>query len=243
MTIARYLFVEYSKVLLFCLLTLVGILFTTRLELLASYACMGAAGSILLRFAYYQMAYILPIVIPISCLVSATLLFQKLSKQSEMTALRAGGLSLGNILAPILIPAMLLSLFNFYLVSEVATQSHLATKMLDHELHAINPLSLLRSTNQFLIRNFYFEVKGSSPTDMKAEHVFFAHYDRNIEATQLMVANTLTNDGESLKAEKVALFRPLLPSGIAVEQTREAELTSGDLSVFLKRRSWKCSGL
>ncbi|MCE5316519.1 MAG: LptF/LptG family permease, partial [Parachlamydia sp.] len=130
----RYLLGHYLKVLLLCVVTFIAILLTTRLDEIAHFATMGPEGLAIIAFALHQIPYILPIAIPISCLISAMLLMQRLSQTHELTALRAAGLSFYNILCPLLIAAAALSIANFYIVSELSTHSHLTTGKLKNEL-------------------------------------------------------------------------------------------------------------
>ncbi len=55
-------------------------------------------------FALYESP-IFPIALPLSCLIASLLLIQRLSSSHELTALRASGFSLFDILTPILITA------------------------------------------------------------------------------------------------------------------------------------------
>src|SRR5262249_35116763 len=98
----RYLLGHYLKVLVLCVLAFVAILLATRLDEIAHFATLGPEGMVILSFPLHQIPYILPIAIPISCLISAMLLIQRLSHTHEMTAIRASGLSLRMILCPIL---------------------------------------------------------------------------------------------------------------------------------------------
>src|SRR6516225_5987237 len=114
----RYLLHHYLKVSFFCVFSFVAVLLTTRLDEIAHFASLGPEGWYILRFTFYQIPYILPIAIPVSALISAILLIQRLSHSQELTAFRASGMSIMGVLSPILIAGMLLSLANFYVASE-----------------------------------------------------------------------------------------------------------------------------
>jgi lipopolysaccharide export system permease protein len=158
----RYLLVHYFKVLFFCTIAFIIILFTMRLDEIAHFITLGASGLYLLLFTLYQIPYILPIAIPISSLISTILLIQRLSKDHELTALRASAIAIRSILAPILLAAAFLSVLNFYIVSEIATSSHLASGVLKTELRSINPLLILNNKHLMHSKGYHFDILGSS---------------------------------------------------------------------------------
>ncbi|HEY4831929.1 MAG TPA: LptF/LptG family permease, partial [Waddliaceae bacterium] len=114
-----YLLKNYLNVLLLSLFSFVAILLISRLEEIAQFAAMGAKFSYLIIFTLYQIPYILPIAIPISCLISAMILFQRLSSTHEFTALRSCGIALSRIITPILLASLFLSVGCFYITSEM----------------------------------------------------------------------------------------------------------------------------
>lgn len=114
----RYLLSQYLKVLLFCSAAFVLLLLTLRLEEIAHFATLGPQGLYIFLYIYYQIPYILPIALPISALIAAIILFRRLSRLHELTAMRAAGLPLTAILTPLLIAAGFLSAANFYIVSK-----------------------------------------------------------------------------------------------------------------------------
>jgi lipopolysaccharide export system permease protein len=170
----RYLLAQYLKVLCLCTFSFVAILLTTRLDDIAHFASLGSQGLIILQFTLYQIPYILPIALPISCLISTVILIQRLSSTHELTAMRASGLPLKDILAPILLAAAILSIFNFYVVSELATKSHLETSLLKNELRSVNPLLLLHNKHLMKLKGFYFDTTGASRMGETASDVILA---------------------------------------------------------------------
>ncbi|MCB1135375.1 MAG: LptF/LptG family permease, partial [Chlamydiia bacterium] len=121
----RYLLSQYLRVLILTVVAIISVLMVTRLDEIAEFAILGAQGGLVLRFALYQIPYILPIALPIASVVAAILLYQRLSTTHEITALRASGMSLGQIVGPVLLASIYLTIGNLYLISEVATASHL----------------------------------------------------------------------------------------------------------------------
>lgn len=153
-----YLLKNYLRVLSLAVFAFIAILLVTRLEEITEFAAMGAKLSYLALFTLYQIPYILPIAIPISCLISSLILFQRLSQTYELTALRAGGISLYRIITPILCAAAFLSLGNFYIASELATSSHLATRRMVYDLSSVNPILLLQNAKIARLQNAFIQM-------------------------------------------------------------------------------------
>jgi len=187
----RYLLTQYIKVLSLSLVAFIAVLLTTRLDDIAHFASLGAQGFYVLQFTMLQIPYILPIAIPVSALISSLLLIQRLSSSHELTALRASGLSITTILAPILIFASYLSVLNFYIVSEVATESHLATNILRSELRQVNPLLVLHNKHMMRLKGIYFDSLGESKMGESACDVLLASPGKGENHINLMIAKNL----------------------------------------------------
>lgn len=205
----RYLLQQYFQVLTLSTIAFVAILLTTRFDEIAHFAALGAASSHIIWFIVSQIPYILPIVIPISSLISALLLIQRLSHTRELTALRACGWSIRAILFPILMASAFLSLFNFYIVSETATHSHLQASLLKKELRSINPLLLLHNKHLMRIKGAYFHALGNSRVGEFANDALFAIPSKQSHRIQLMVAKSLQADPAFFTGNGVTIMSTL----------------------------------
>ncbi|CCB87323.1 LptF/LptG family permease [Parachlamydia acanthamoebae] len=190
----RYLLLQYFQVLSLSTVAFVAILLTTRFDEIAHFAALGAAGSHIIWFIVSQIPYILPIVIPISSLIASLLLIQRLSQTHELTALRASGWAIRDILYPILIAAAFIALLNFYIVSELATNSHLQASLLKKELRSINPLLLLNNKHLMRVKGAYFHAMGNSRVGEFAKNALFAMPSKQNNRIQLMIAKSLHAD-------------------------------------------------
>lgn len=199
----RYLLSQYVKVLSLSLVAFIAVLLTTRLDDIAHFASLGAQGLYVLKFTLHQIPYILPIAIPISALISALILIQRLSSSHELTALRAGGLSIKLILAPILIFASYLSLLNFYIVSEIATESHLATNTLKSELRQVNPLLVLHNKHMMRLKGIYFDSLGESKMGETASDILLAMPGKSDHQMSLMIAKNLRSSESEFSGTQV----------------------------------------
>ncbi|HRD55082.1 MAG TPA: LptF/LptG family permease [Parachlamydiaceae bacterium] len=213
MIIWRYLLTQYIKVLSLSAIAFIAILLTSRLDDIAHFASLGANSIYVLYFTLYQIPYILPIVIPISALISALLLIQRLSSSHELTALRASGLSLKAILAPILIFAAYLSALNFYIVSEVATESHLVANTLKSQLRQINPLLVLHNKHMMRLKGIFFDSFGESKIGESASDAIIAIPGKEGKQMNLIIAKNLQASDSSFLASFLTYITPLQKGG------------------------------
>lgn len=232
----RFLIAQYFKV--FCLATIsfVVILLTTRLEDIAYFATLGSSWGSVLYFTWNQVPFILPIAIPISCLISAILLLQRLSSSYELTALRASGLSIQKILMPILIVSVYLSVGNFYISSEMSTQSHMNNSRLKNELRSINPLLLLQNKHVLRMKGLHFDTLGASKTGESAGDVIIAMPNKDDSGLNVMVAKELTADTSTFSGDHVTLITSAIPHKEIpiIENMGSTALSTKDFSLLLK---------
>jgi lipopolysaccharide export system permease protein len=212
-TLWLYLIRYFLNIVIACVLAFIAILLTMRFDEIAHFAALGAPPTYLLFFTLYQIPYILPIALPLSCLIASLILIQRLSNTHELTALRASGFAIRDILAPILVTSAFLSIGNFWITSELATQSHLQTNLLKSELRSINPLLLLHNKHLMRLKGFYFEALGPSHVGETAADVVLAIPNRHHHRLNLMVAQLLKSAPSIFIGRKVTLI-----SGAASDQ-------------------------
>lgn len=237
----RYLLSQYLKVTGLCVVAFIVVLLTMRLEDIAHFASLDPTFHVILLFVLFQIPYILPIVIPIACLISAILLMQRLSKTHELTALRACGISIKDFLAPILISAGLLSILNFYVVSELATESHFMTGLWKLELRSVNPLLLLRNKHLMKVKGGYFEVLGSSKMGETASQAILALPSGQEGRIALLLADRFTAENDFLHGEKLTLITGRDPGQLLVENIDETYTSAKDFSQIIQQNAWDLS--
>lgn len=242
-TIWRYLLASYLKVLIFCTLAFIALLLTLRLEEIAHFATLGPQGIYILYFTFYQIPYILPIALPIAALISSVVLMKQLCKNHEMTALRASGLSLRNLLTPLLLASSLLAIFNFYVVSELATDSHLASSLVKNELRSINPLLLLSNKHIMKMKGIYFDTLGASRLGESASSSIIAIPNHQTERIDLIVAQNLQASPTDFNSNSLTLFKTLPTKGHALDQLliqniQETRTSLKDFAQMVQRKVW-----
>lgn len=240
----RYLLSNYLKVFLLCLIAFVAILMTMRLGEIASFATMGPQGMHLLLFALQQIPYILPIAIPVAALISSTLLVQNLSNSHELTAMRASGFPLREILAPVLIAAAFLSLVNFYTISELSTSSHLSSGVLKNQLRSVNPLLLVQNKHVMRMKGFYFDTLGASKVGEFAQDVIFAAPNKHSDRINFLTAKQIKTDPLSFEADGLTVLTSRQTSegnnleDVIIENVGHAASSIEDFAGMLEKKIW-----
>lgn len=231
-TLWRYLIVHFLKVTIACVAAFIAVLLAMRLDEIAHFAALGAPLSYIFAFTLYQIPYILPLAIPLSCFIASFILVQQLSASHELTALRASGFALRDILAPILLTAAFMAILNFWIVSEVATQSHLSTNTLKSELRAINPLLLLNNKHLMRMKGIYFEAFGPSRVGEFANDVILALPDKHHGRLQLVVGEYFSATPETFTGKGLTFISSREASGSGTnEQPEIATVTYDDLLI------------
>lgn len=243
----RYLAVRYIKTLLLSIFTFVVILITLRMEEIAHFATLGPDASVILKFALYQIPYILPIAIPVSSLIAALLLTQNLSESHELTAMRSFGLSITNALTPILMIALAVSLLNFWIVSELATTCHLGCTKLKAELRMVNPLLLASHKHLIKIKGLYFDALGASKLGESAEDAIFAYPEKKSGKIALLIAKKLSIEDGYFQGKDVTLIGSIgskeknASDSLLVENIGSYSLPLEDFSLLIENKTWSVS--
>lgn len=238
----RYLLAHYLKVLFFCTFAFIALLLTLRLEEIAHFATLGPQGIYILYFTFYQIPYILPIALPISALISSMILVKYLCKNHEMTALRAAGFSIGTILTPLLVAAAFLALANFYVVSELATNSHLSSSLIKNELRSINPLLLLSNKHLMKLRGIYFDTLGPSRLGESATNSIIAMPNQHTRRISLLLAKNLQATPANFSGQSLTLFSTLADNEdydqIMIENMERNTTAIKDFAQMIQRKVW-----
>lgn len=229
----RYLIKNYLEVLLLSVVAFIAILLTSRLQEIARFASFGADLKLIVLFALFQIPYILPVAVPIGCLISSILLMQKLSKNHELTAFRSSGFSIGEIISPILLTSIFIAIFNFYTVSELATTSHLKANLLKHKLFSINPLLVLNNKHLMRMKGFYYDSFGTSKMGKEANNALIAVPNQGKGSLTLILARSLESNEEEFKTNQLSIITPLGGSDGEEYQNILFE-TVGKSSFFIK---------
>jgi lipopolysaccharide export system permease protein len=242
----RYLLRNFFQVFLLCVSSFISVLIVIRFQEIARFATSGAPKLKVVLFALLQIPYILPIAIPVSCLIAAILLFQRLSHTHELTAFRACGLRLKSITTPILFAGFFLTLVNFTVSSELSPRSRSLSKMLIYEMAMSNPLFILQKESLIKLKSAYYDI-GALKANNYAEDVLIVVKNTSAERLTLMSASGLALKGDLLKGDHVTFISSIDPkqeSGfdhLVIENQGEMNTKAADLSQFLQTMDWSTS--
>ena len=87
----------------------------------------------------YSLPFMLIFIIPIAVLIATLITFRKLSTDNELTAMRASGISLSKIVAPLFVLVFILSLVSLILSDRIASTSHYQYRLLLARIGIENP--------------------------------------------------------------------------------------------------------
>ena len=240
----RYLLAHYLKVFALCVTSFIAILLTLRLGEIAYFATLGPETLNILWFILQQIPYVLPIAFPVSALISSVLLVQGMSQSRELTAMRSCGFSLKDILAPVLIAALFLSMLNFYIISELSTASHLTSAQLKHQLRSMNPLLLLNNKTLMHMKGLYFDALGPSHVGEYAEDIIFLYPSNHSDRLSLVVAKRIDVTPENFSGKEVTIVTSRPPKNeneddqLIIENMKTSVTTINDFSKMLERKIW-----
>ena len=200
----RYALQSYLRVFLLSVSTFITVLIVARFKDIARFTALAGSFGKTGLFIVYQIPTILPIAIPISALIASLLLFQRLSRTYELTALRASGLSLSKILAPLILGSLFLSLVTFSICTEIAHYCRREGKTLIYHETSENPLLLLQRQKLVKLKHAYLNmaVKNDETTE---DLTLIVHNDSN-ERLSLLSAKKLWIQDEELLGDDLAII-------------------------------------
>jgi len=146
--------------------------------------------------------------IPISALIASLLLFQRLSRSNELTALRASGLSLFSLLAPLFFISSLFSFLNFSICAEVAPFCKREARTLLYKETSENPLLLLQRQQLTKMKNIYIDMKIKNESTAAKDFTLVIYNERN-QRLNLIAAQQLTMSEGQLKGAHLSLISHL----------------------------------
>ena len=106
-------------------------------------AARGISGDLIAKVFFLNVPYMFTFSIPMSVLTATLLLFGRLSFDGELTAMKASGLSMWQIVSPVVLVSVLLSLLCIYISASVAPRCRHAVRQLLVELGVDEPVNLL----------------------------------------------------------------------------------------------------
>ena len=201
----RYLLKSYLKVLLLCICGFISILIVMRVQEIVKLIALNSSAKLVLLFTLCQIPYVLPIALPLSSLISSMILLKRLSHTHELNAFRSLGLSLNQIRTPLICAALLLSLINFIVVSELTPYSRLCSLELVRKASSINPLFLAQKSKLLNPQGSYIQMNVTK-LGKEARDLLLIIKNESKNQLSLMSAKKIHTEKKALTAEHVAFI-------------------------------------
>jgi lipopolysaccharide export system permease protein len=161
-------------VLVFTFVLLLGNLLKEILSLVINHQ---ATGGLVLHALALLIPYVLAFSLPIGMLTAALLVFGRFSADQELTAARAGGLSLVSLATPILILSLILSGVCAWLNLQVAPAARVAYKNLLYEAGMAQPTRALQANQYLELGKYTMYVSKVDKDGIHVEGVLLYQYD------------------------------------------------------------------
>ncbi|MBR1381430.1 MAG: LptF/LptG family permease, partial [Paludibacteraceae bacterium] len=150
----------------------------------------GISLGVLSEFFIYATASVVPLALPLAILLSSLIAFGNLAEKSELTAMKAAGISLFRILRPLAIAVAILSVGAFYFSNNVLPKSQAKLWALIFSLRQKSP------ELQIPVGEFYDEIRGyniyvrNKTRDGDLLNLMIYDYSSGFEDAKVMVADT-----------------------------------------------------
>src|SRR5213078_2879052 len=113
-TISRYLLRQHIAPLGFALAALTSLMLIQQIaKQLSSLLGKGLPTSVIIEVFLLSVPFIVAVTLPMAVLVAVLHVFTRLAADNEITALQAGGVSVGRVIAPALVGAAGIALLSF----------------------------------------------------------------------------------------------------------------------------------
>lgn len=206
----RYQIREFSVRLLFILTFTTLALLTLKSDMFAKLVAIGISAKTLVLFLMLQIPLLLPMAISISCFLSVCLVVHKLWRSNMLSTLRACGLSIQEILAPLYFMGLFFSFINLLLLSDLVPLARMQSYALLHDETKINPLVTLKKGKAPLLRHSFVHMEMDKSKKF-AKNLFLLIPDPHTEFLHLLTAKSISYD------ESVSIKESSLISTIAQE--------------------------
>jgi lipopolysaccharide export system permease protein len=142
-TINRYLIHDFLAIFALTLAIFTSVMCLGVVIKAIDVAARGVSGGFILRVFAYNVPFMLTFSIPMSTITTVLLLFGRLSFDGELTAMKASGISLWQIISPVLMVSIVLSVICFAINATVAPRCKHAVRTMLVDLGVEEPVNLL----------------------------------------------------------------------------------------------------
>ncbi|WP_185871973.1 LptF/LptG family permease [Blattabacterium cuenoti] len=136
---------------------------------------------IIIKFIFYFGISIIPLVTPISLLLTSLITYGNFSETQELTAIKSSGISLFRIMKPILGFTCILSILLYLFSDLVIPKAKIKAKKLGYKISLTHPyFKLKEGIFVNLLPNFFIKIDNKSKNNQELHNVFIFFYDKNL---------------------------------------------------------------
>ncbi|AHK63399.1 hypothetical protein BOKEGFJH_00526 [Chlamydia avium] len=215
----KVLIFRYLKTVVFCTLSLICISIISSLQEIVSYIAKDVSYSTVLRLTAYQIPYLLPFILPVSCFISSFSLFRRLSDNNQITFLKASGASQGIISFPILMISCAICCINFYTCSELASICRFQSCKEIAHMAMTSPTLLLQTLQKKENNRIFIAVDHCAKS--KFDNVIIA-LKRDEEIANIGIIKTIIPNvaNDSVEAKEIVMISKL-PANLVTQNSTD----------------------
>jgi len=171
------------------------------------YLARGIPVGAALQFLFYIMPYAVAFTVPFSILVSVMLIFGRMSADNEITAMRACGVSILQIISPIIIITFLLTVLCLYLQVDLAPRFRAGAETLVKGVIVNQPLTILEPGRSIEYQNIYIYVDDKiGENEIRDIQIFRMSKDRKKVEQDITATNGKIEVDKENQVLKIILF-------------------------------------
>ncbi len=138
--LSRYLLRELTAPFLFSVVALTAILMLNQIaKRLGDLVGKGLTWQVIGEVLGLSLPFIIALTLPMAVLVAVLYTFSHLAADNEITAMRASGISVGQLLRPVLIAGAMVAIVNFFFIDQVLPRSNARLKNLQSDIGRKKP--------------------------------------------------------------------------------------------------------
>ncbi|MBQ7251377.1 MAG: LptF/LptG family permease [Kiritimatiellae bacterium] len=140
----RYLMGGFLRSLVMTMGVLTFVMYIGTVVKAIEYVTRGVSLMFILKIFAYEIPYTMGFVIPISVMTTTLLHFGRLSGDGEITAMKAGGISLAQIASPVFLCSIALSALCLWFQAELSPRAHHARREMMRDIGKEDPRALIQ---------------------------------------------------------------------------------------------------
>jgi lipopolysaccharide export system permease protein len=184
----RYLLRTLAAPFVFSVAALTGMLMINHLaKRLGDLIGKGLEPAVIAEVLLLSLPFIVALTLPMAVLVAVLYGFSHLTADNEITAMRASGVSVAQMLRPVLVAGVAVALFNFVFIDQVLPRSNARLKTLQSDIGRKKPTFLMREqvVNPMPPTNYHLRAGRIEPVSGRLRDVTI--YDLSLPTVRRVV--------------------------------------------------------